>query len=489
MFDFFISHSSIDKETIVENLVKSLKDRGYSVWYDKNEILVGDNILNLVQEGLKNSFCLLLILTDNFVSSKWTLYELAHFDALKDRRIIPIINNISAENKTQIFNILGNLKYIDMQKKNNEEIIGDLIYTLAKTKEENEQLLINDKLYELQRKLASYETINADLISIKLKEYIKLIDSHRDLLIVAAQKLLRSTIFSLLEHKGNKIKNTNIDNKQLFEMVVKENIGSINLQEYMKFIFDSSDDIISDDYIRIINHSLENILTYYVHTVYPIRPSFSQIEVVYPEDLTYSDFEDMYKIDKKVLRDDLIASVETAYSWYTYNNYTHVAVRDTKTQKIVGYFSALPLTDEAYKSVLDGTFMDKEFTIDSIKQYIFPDFYKLYIAAVAIDPLYQNTGAFIKLYNALIDIILILAKDRDIFISEVLAEASTKQGEKFCKMVGMNKIGHTESETDIYRIVTIPPQFRLNNQKGKELFKLCQEKFEEYRDFFEAPNQ
>ena len=71
----------------------------------------------------------------------------------------------------------------------------------------------------------------------------------------------------------------------------------------------------------------------------------------------------------------------------------------------------------------------------------------------------------------------------------MLAEASTKQGEKFCKMVGMNKIGHTESETDIYRIVTIPPQFRLNNQKGKELFKLCQEKFEEYRDFFEAPNQ
>ena len=144
----------------------------------------------------------------------------------------------------------------------------------------------------------------------------------------------------------------------------------------------------------------------------------------------------------------------------------------------------MPINDDKYNLILTGNFQDKDFNEDSLLQYNFSDFYKIYVAGVGIDPKYQNTNAFIVLYNALIDLIISLAKDREIYISEVLAEASTKQGEKFCKMVGMKKTIHTPNETDVYRLVTIPPQFRLNNNKGKELFKLCREKFEEYRDYF-----
>ena len=89
------------------------------------------------------------------------------------------------------------------------------------------------------------------------------------------------------------------------------------------------------------------------------------------------------------------------------------------------------------------------------------------------------------LYNAFIDLIITLAKEREIYISEILAEASTRQGEKFCKMVGMKKISSTNSETDIYKLVTIPPEFRHTSKKGKELYNLCKSKFEEYRDYFE----
>ena len=52
-------------------------------------------------------------------------------------------------------------------------------------------------------------------------------------------------------------------------------------------------------------------------------------------------------------------------------------------------------------------------------------------------------------------------------------------------MVGMKKISNTYNDTDIYRLITIPPEFRLKNEKGKELYDLCQKKFEEYRDYFE----
>ena len=185
------------------------------------------------------------------------------------------------------------------------------------------------------------------------------------------------------------------------------------------------------------------------------------------------------------MREDLIADVDTAYGWFEHNKYTHIGVRDIGSRRIVGYFSVLPVTDEAYDKISCGDFQDKDFRSDSIEQYIFSNFYRVYVAAVGIDPEYQNTGAFIKLYNALIDLFLLLAKDREIYISEILAEASTKQGEKFCKMVGMKRITSTSNDTDIYRLVTIPPEFKLKNRKGKKLYELCQNKFEEYRDYFD----
>ena len=489
IFDFFISHSSADKENVVEKLIPMLKNQGYSVWYDKNEILAGDNINSQILNGLKNSYCLLLIITDNFVTSKWTIFETTHFDTIKDRRIIPVIDKVSEKNKKQLFDIIGNRKYIDMKQLNEEQIISELRLALDKTKHKNDKLVINDKLFELQQKLASYEAINSDFISIKLKDYLDLLNKHSDFAVIAAQKLVYSAVSSLLNYQGYKITDIGNNYNQIMEIINKQNIVSINIREYINFIFYSKCESDLDDYLKIINYSLINILTYYLHTRYPITPSYSKIEVVYPEDLTYSDFEDMYEIDKKVMRDDLIASIETTYGWYKYNNYTHIAVKDISNQKVVGYFAVLPITEETYQSILSGNFKDKDFNLDAINQYIFSDFYKIYVAGVGIDPEYQNTGAFIKLYNALIDLILSLAKDRDIFISEVLAEASTKQGEKFCKMIGMKKITHTNNETDVYHLITIPPQFRLKNQKGKELFRLCKEKYEEYREYFEKTDK
>lgn len=43
MYDFFVSHSSIDKDNIVDELVNTLQNMGYYVWYDRNEILAGDD--------------------------------------------------------------------------------------------------------------------------------------------------------------------------------------------------------------------------------------------------------------------------------------------------------------------------------------------------------------------------------------------------------------------------------------------------------------
>ncbi|MDE5978358.1 MAG: toll/interleukin-1 receptor domain-containing protein [Turicibacter sp.] len=485
MFDFFISHSSADKKLIVDNLVTTLQNMGYKVWYDKNEILAGDDILSFVKKGLSSSYCIILVLTDNFVNSKWVFYETGVFDAKNNGRIIPLLYNISESNKNTVLNIIGNRKYLDMDSVTNEEAVSNLVKVLSRTQKENVDLHTVNILYDIVKKLASYETVNSEIISIKLKEYLNLLENQKEYLILSAKQIVRIVSLDLLEMQNKNTIIDNIDNINLLELLKKCSVGSINFREYVEFIISQDSEKNAYDYIPIVNKALCNVLTYYIHTKYPISLSFTQIEVAFSDELSYNDFKDMFEIDKKVMRGDLIADIETAYGWFKYNKYTHIGVRDINTKRIVGYFSALPVTDETYHKIVSGDFEDKDFTSDDIEQYIFSDFYRVYIAGVGIDPEYQNTGAFIKLYNALIDLFISLAKNGEIYISEILAEASTKQGEKFCKMVGMKKISSTNNDTYVYQLITIPPEFKLKNQKGKELHNLCQQKFEEYRDYFE----
>ena len=484
MFDFFVSHSSTDKPTIVNELVNILQNMGYNVWYDKNEILVGDEILSSIQNGLSNSYCLILVITENFIKSKWTFFETGAFDTQKNRIIPLIYHNVSEEDKNSIVGMLGNRKYIDMNLITEQEAACELAKALNRTKNENPDLQTIERLKSIQKQLASFETVNSEIISLKLKEYLDLLDTHKDFLFLAAKQISKIVAVDLLKRNGHVI-GDNIDNEVLLELINDYNIGSTNLREYYEYVLLLDTEKKHLEYVPILNHALSNILTFYIHTKYPINLSFSEIKVVLPDELTYNDFVDMFEIDKKVMREDLIADTETTFGWFRHNKYTHIGVRDISSGKIVGYFSALPITDDIYNKILQGDFQDKDFTSDCIEQYIFSNFYKVYIAGVGIHPKYQNTGAFIKLYNALIDLFISLAKDREIYVSEILAEASTKQGEKFCKMIGMKKVCVTKNDTDVYKLVTIPPEFKLKNRKGKELYQLCQNKFEEYRDYFD----
>ena len=76
MRDIFISHSSIDKPTIVRKLTEELRALGLDVWLDEDAILCGDNILDQIEQGVQNSLCVVLILTSSFFKSNWSSLEL-----------------------------------------------------------------------------------------------------------------------------------------------------------------------------------------------------------------------------------------------------------------------------------------------------------------------------------------------------------------------------------------------------------------------------
>ena len=70
----FVSHSSRDKP-FVRRLTGDLKQRNLTVWFDEQELGVGDSIVQGVSAGLKDTDYFVLVISENSLQSKWVQQE------------------------------------------------------------------------------------------------------------------------------------------------------------------------------------------------------------------------------------------------------------------------------------------------------------------------------------------------------------------------------------------------------------------------------
>jgi hypothetical protein len=99
----FLSHSSKDKELIVNPLNAYLQAQGVGTWLDSYEIDYGENIYLKVNEGIENANVGVFILTDNFFdsSSGWPLTEFSTFfmELMKSNKKVLMVNaGVAPEN-------------------------------------------------------------------------------------------------------------------------------------------------------------------------------------------------------------------------------------------------------------------------------------------------------------------------------------------------------------------------------------------------------
>ena len=73
--DVFLCHASEDKLEVVRPFVQALSDAGISYWYAEAEIKWGDSITQKVNEGLKISRYVVVILSEAFLSKNWPQRE------------------------------------------------------------------------------------------------------------------------------------------------------------------------------------------------------------------------------------------------------------------------------------------------------------------------------------------------------------------------------------------------------------------------------
>ncbi|MGA1864682.1 MAG: toll/interleukin-1 receptor domain-containing protein [bacterium] len=90
----FLSHSSADK-AIARRLFGALTDAGVRVWLDEREIRVGDDILDTIERGVKESDYVALLLTPRSIKSRWVMEELNAFRMAQvdegRKRVLPLL--------------------------------------------------------------------------------------------------------------------------------------------------------------------------------------------------------------------------------------------------------------------------------------------------------------------------------------------------------------------------------------------------------------
>ena len=107
----FISYSHTDK-SFVNWLVTALSKAGISVWYDEQELQVGDSLQKKITDGLSASSFLIIVLSKSSLESKWVQFELNSallYSAQKSGiKILPILIE-----KVEIPFDIASIKYAD----------------------------------------------------------------------------------------------------------------------------------------------------------------------------------------------------------------------------------------------------------------------------------------------------------------------------------------------------------------------------------------
>jgi hypothetical protein len=98
MWDVFLSHASEDKESVARPLALALEEHGIRVWFDTQELNVGDSLLQKLTDGLEHAQFGLLVLSASFFKKKWTQVELDTLVSLEHttgKLILPVWHELT----------------------------------------------------------------------------------------------------------------------------------------------------------------------------------------------------------------------------------------------------------------------------------------------------------------------------------------------------------------------------------------------------------
>ena len=137
-WDVFISHASEDK-AYVEGLHRTLVAAGVQVWMDKAALRWGDRLRSRIDDGLKRSRYVIVVLSEAFLGlKKWTEYELDSAFALEtvnEKRILPLWHGITHEELRNYSPGLSDRLALDSRQQTPTDLANELLILLGRRSE------------------------------------------------------------------------------------------------------------------------------------------------------------------------------------------------------------------------------------------------------------------------------------------------------------------------------------------------------------------
>ena len=137
-WDVFLSHASEDKP-YVEELHRTLVAAGVQVWMDKAVLRWGDSLRSRIDDGLKRSRFVIVLLSKAFLGlKKWTEYELDSAFALEtvnEKRILPLWNSITHEDLKKYSLGLSDRLALDSSQQTPTDLANELLILLGRRSE------------------------------------------------------------------------------------------------------------------------------------------------------------------------------------------------------------------------------------------------------------------------------------------------------------------------------------------------------------------
>lgn len=154
--DVFLCHASEDKLEVVRPLVQALSDAGISYWYAEAEIKWGDSITQKVNEGLKISRYVVVILSEAFLSKNWPQREFnssLNVEASSgDIRVLPLLVGTNKVKKSifEKYPIINDKLYLEWDKNVGKviEALKDRL-SICMLSIDNESTAVKEKSFDI----------------------------------------------------------------------------------------------------------------------------------------------------------------------------------------------------------------------------------------------------------------------------------------------------------------------------------------------------
>ena len=132
-YDFFISHSTDDKASVVQPLVKALRDRGQNVWYDGLEIKPGDDLAQKIKLGIDSSLFGVVVISKTFFGRRWTDAEIQWLMA---KRVFLVLSGVKAESLATLRPELADRYHVPFESP--QKVADELIEAIRRSPDAHE---------------------------------------------------------------------------------------------------------------------------------------------------------------------------------------------------------------------------------------------------------------------------------------------------------------------------------------------------------------